>query len=116
MQRDNFTCRNCGDSARSLNVHHRYYEKGMDPWEYPEIALICLCEECHVLVHEGTVLLNKALCRLSPTSAHGLVRALQSLKEQDVDLTSWIECAKHSDLLREAWERLFAVTKEESGG
>ena len=43
----NFTCRDCLSKDRTLHVHHAYYEKGRDPWDYPDDALICLCEECH---------------------------------------------------------------------
>lgn len=47
MQRDNFTCQVCNDSKSTLNVHHCYYEKGADPWEYENGSLITLCESCH---------------------------------------------------------------------
>jgi hypothetical protein len=47
MQRDNFECRKCGDTKTTLNVHHRYYVTGRDPWEYPAFSLITLCIRCH---------------------------------------------------------------------
>ena len=31
----------------TLHVHHLYYEKNKAPWDYPEEALQCLCENCH---------------------------------------------------------------------
>lgn len=31
----------------TLHVHHKYYEPGKKPWEYPDEALITLCESCH---------------------------------------------------------------------
>ena len=47
MQRDNFSCRQCGDNQNVLNVHHKKYISGNKPWEYPDEDLITLCETCH---------------------------------------------------------------------
>ena len=47
MQRDKFTCKLCKDTETTLNVHHKYYEQGKEPWEYPMSALVTLCEHCH---------------------------------------------------------------------
>lgn len=35
-----------------LHVHHHYYVKGRLPWEYPDLALITLCHECHWDLHQ----------------------------------------------------------------
>lgn len=32
---------------RTLHVHHRFYEKNKNPWEYDNSALITLCDSCH---------------------------------------------------------------------
>jgi len=47
MKRDDFTCLECQDTETTLNVHHLYYEKNKDPWDYPLSSLMTLCEECH---------------------------------------------------------------------
>ncbi len=48
MERDSFKCQKCFDEdGRTLHVHHKYYEWGKDPWEYPTNALITLCDSCH---------------------------------------------------------------------
>lgn len=47
MERDGFVCRECGDKASTLNVHHGYYARGRSPWEYPDHHLVTLCEACH---------------------------------------------------------------------
>lgn len=55
-ERDRFTCQWCG-SHENLQVHHKYYcrypngEK-VEPWDYPDDALITLCEDCHRWWHE----------------------------------------------------------------
>lgn len=47
LQRDNFTCQKCSDTLSTLHVHHKWYNKGCLPWEYPDEALITLCDLCH---------------------------------------------------------------------
>ena len=47
MQRDNFTCQDCGDTESQLQVHHKSYTYGNNVWEYENDNLITLCETCH---------------------------------------------------------------------
>lgn len=47
LERDDWACQACFDSESTLHVHHRYYTKGSEPWEYSDEALLTLCEECH---------------------------------------------------------------------
>lgn len=50
MQRDDFSCDQCGDDQNILNVHHKQYIEGRTPWDYPNEDLITLCEPCHSLI------------------------------------------------------------------
>lgn len=50
MRRDGWRCRRCGGKGR-LNVHHRWYVYGRQPWQYPDRCLVTLCEKCHRHVH-----------------------------------------------------------------
>jgi len=52
MQRDNFTCVSCGNTEKTLNVHHKTYRKGADPWDYDDDNFITYCEDCHLSYHE----------------------------------------------------------------
>lgn len=65
MERDGFVCTECGDNNSTLNVHHRYYIKGNAPWEYPDVALITLCENCHSRRHELNNLISRVIGGLS---------------------------------------------------
>lgn len=38
-----------------LEVHHRFYVHNHYPWDYPDTALQTLCNWCHQLVHQQTV-------------------------------------------------------------
>jgi 5-methylcytosine-specific restriction endonuclease McrA len=47
MERDNFTCQWCGEKNETLNVHHKIYLPDHEIWDYNNVYLITLCEECH---------------------------------------------------------------------
>lgn len=44
----NWKCENplC-EADTELQVHHPFYVKGWEPWDYPPSLLICLCDKCH---------------------------------------------------------------------
>jgi hypothetical protein len=57
LERDGHECVYCREDHEKypdyeivkgvLDVHHRFYRQGSEPWEYPQEALITLCRECH---------------------------------------------------------------------
>ena len=56
LNRDRFKCRYCG-CTQNLQVHHKYYlqypnHQKVKPWNYPDDALITLCDKCHLKVHQ----------------------------------------------------------------
>lgn len=56
LKRDNYKCVNCG-CKQNLQVHHKYYERypnnyPADAWDYPDAALITLCDKCHKAEHK----------------------------------------------------------------
>ena len=53
MERAHFMCEKCYREDQTLNVHHLYYMSKRDPWQYPDFALQCICEECHNEEHES---------------------------------------------------------------
>lgn len=63
LQRDNFTCQECQDTTKTLHVHHLDYEKGAEPWEYPEYYLITLCKDCHQKVEAGKKVFEEDLIK-----------------------------------------------------
>lgn len=44
-------CEECGDKNTTLHVHHVYYVKGRDVWNYSIDDLLVLCEDCHKFTH-----------------------------------------------------------------
>jgi hypothetical protein len=56
-----FMCMVCQETEEELHVHHVYYEKGKDPWDYPDSALWCLCKSCHEEMQKQTTDLLKSI-------------------------------------------------------
>lgn len=50
FEMDNWFCQYCWQKDATLIVHHLYYLP-VEPWEYPNEALITLCEDCHTFLH-----------------------------------------------------------------
>ena len=41
-----------------LDIHHKYYQDGRLPWEYPNDALLTLCRSCHETHHRNEEILH----------------------------------------------------------
>lgn len=54
FERDNWTCRNCGEKNKTLNAHHFHYHPCAEgPWDYDPETIITLCADCHSDEHDG---------------------------------------------------------------
>jgi len=79
-----FECSNCGSKDKTLHVHHCYYEKGKKPWEYPDSALRCLCEDCHQEAGDARLALGKVLSEIgSDDEVYGYALGALAFSEQD---------------------------------
>jgi hypothetical protein len=58
LERDKFSCSNCGDTESTLHVHHRRYVKGRKAWEYTDAELETLCEPCHADEHRAAEMMQ----------------------------------------------------------
>lgn len=54
QKRDGFKCVRCGkiQNETILQVHHKVYRNGTNPWEYPVSDCLTLCKGCHALEHD----------------------------------------------------------------
>lgn len=92
LDRDKHRCLLCGDKDdillghhAVLNVHHLRYEKGKEPWEYPDGDLITLCQRCHGTVHELGIELEARKSKISSRWICGIRLADESgIKEGTV--------------------------------
>lgn len=64
MERAGFECEHCGNAQETLNIHHTYYEKGLNPWDYPNESLQCLCETCHKSAQDMMTALHRQIGRV----------------------------------------------------
>lgn len=51
LQAHNFTCQFCGETEKTLHVHHIMYGKSRDPWDCEDYMLTVICEDCHQVQH-----------------------------------------------------------------
>lgn len=81
LQRDEFTCVDCGSKDQTLHVHHTYYRRGADPWDYPDESFKTLCEDCH----EATTLvvseIHQMIGALTRDQLYGLNSVLYCMLE-----------------------------------
>lgn len=51
LQESEFSCDCCLSEDKTLHVHHKFYKKNAEPWEYENHELEVLCEDCHDYRH-----------------------------------------------------------------
>jgi 5-methylcytosine-specific restriction endonuclease McrA len=83
LERDDFMCQVCGDTKKTLIVHHKNYYPNNDPWDYVDTNFITLCNKCHETEHDYKNDFNgyihdfllmghdyKSLCAILETNMH----------------------------------------------
>ena len=84
MERDNFTCRDCGAKDKVLHIHHSHYGK-CEPWDADGAVLLTVCQECHdrrgPVEAYAKLVLSKIMARLQhdPGNRSDLIRFVDSL-------------------------------------
>lgn len=81
LSRDAYRCQVCL-SRKNLQVHHMYYTSGKMAWQYPDSALVTLCDACHENEHK------KQQDRLKPSR---LDEALERLINVAAGVREWCE-------------------------
>ncbi len=91
MERDEWTCKACGDTKATLTVHHKSYRmvdgKFVDIWDYPGDDLITLCEECHSQEEENLDFIKKNVffaLRNYCEDSYAISHILQTIKETNI--------------------------------
>ena len=80
--RADFTCELCGSKDKTLHVHHGYYERGFEPWEYGEETLWLLCEDCHTETGDLTRDFHLFISRVHPKDLYNFFSFLNSVSEK----------------------------------
>ena len=113
LNRDNFTCRHCGDKEKTLHVHHKMYFS-VEPWEYEDFLLITLCKDCHdnisSLEHLNDMLLF-SLCKAAPQKTK--LQLLWNLCDKPKLVNQkYFNNARADKISRSIWTKSFNVLKE----
>lgn len=58
---DNWTCVDCSSSTKTLHVHHLFYLRDHEPWEYDPEDLVTLCDGCHERREAAMIHLRRSL-------------------------------------------------------
>jgi hypothetical protein len=101
LQRDSFRCVRCNNARISLHVHHKFYQKGKSPWDYPDYNFETLCEVCHATAHlpEQTPVDNENKHMHRMTGELGRITRLIEEKKEAMGLEPDID--KQMDLMAE---------------
>jgi hypothetical protein len=54
-------CESLNPEKDSLHIHHKFYLRNTDPWDYPEHAYYVVCEKCHAIVQHRMEISHEAL-------------------------------------------------------
>jgi hypothetical protein len=89
LQRDEFCCQLCNDKETELHIHHIFYIKGKNPWEYNDSDLVTYCKYCHLIVERYK---NKVVFQVKNINNHYLVHLCEY--NTDLDLISFLYILK----------------------
>lgn len=81
IRRDNLSCVSCGACDTTLDVHHGYYEKDKEPWEYPNETLHTLCRKCHSNAENIRSQVYRELANWQPTALKSLLFYLYNSRD-----------------------------------
>lgn len=109
LNRDDFTCRDCGDKDHTLHIHHCLYGRGKEPWEAPADELRTLCEECHEerssIEHDVKLEFSRLLARLRKDQISELMPQILGVQERYLDVygVSIMATDEHNSLADLRW-------------
>ena len=115
MQANDFCCEVCGDNESTLNVHHKEYFKGHEPWEYEVNQLACLCESCHEYQHDEFDLLKwvSSYARLDgPLNREELAFLLAGYMNIDYEGVLSISCLDDHTSRKSVYDLGFSANQE----
>lgn len=79
LQHYNFTCTLCSSDKKTLHVHHGYYGKNRNVWEYNLETLWCLCSTCHKITEETMDQIKLQIGEFNPSILTSLLSILTEL-------------------------------------
>jgi len=80
FDRAGWKCEWCKSGEVNLQVHHGFYERGLFPWEYPDEALYCLCDNCHAEAERVKAAAYRELGAIRPQDQRHAITLLRELR------------------------------------
>lgn len=77
-----FKCELCNNEEKELHVHHRFYLKGRQPWQYDNDIFQVLCSDCHEKQHKEP---NAIIKEVIPKKYEKLIRLIEAIELFDID-------------------------------
>ena len=121
LERDNWTCQYCGDKETTLHIHHLWYEKGKEPWEYPDECFLTLCEDCHHEEYElrrqeeQSLLTELKKLKLSAADVSNLMIGLHFIDEY-IPAKEFIDIINHLSDFPKKLEKVVAICQRKKRG
>lgn len=84
-------CNSCKRGGIQLYVHHVNYTPGVPIWEASDADLVCLCENCHALIHESIRTFRRVAARGNATSIAKISLALELMVQKYGELGTLIK-------------------------
>jgi hypothetical protein len=104
LEAKNWRCECCGETEKTLNVHHIIYRKNANPWDYELDEFKVYCESCHLDEHDREEIFKEHLLLITKDGlgvedlfwlAHGIAtNNLRSLEEVLWSIESRIKILK----------------------
>lgn len=119
LQAADFKCVDCGSAESTLHVHHMYYEKGKKPWEYDNLTLRCLCEDCHSRIQDTQAEIARMIAYLHTgdlTFVLGFVEAATAISayaQGDTSASVVMHGANAGDLRDQGIAQCFGINRED---
>jgi len=108
MERAKFRCELCTHDKNMLQIHHKFYQTGKEPWEYGSDALICVCEDCHDIVSK----VERELLSAFPPQYYDtliiIIQILQGLRDNNLSIENF-------RAMLSAFNRCIPLRKESDG-
>lgn len=86
LQRFDFKCSYCDAADKTLHVHHGYYDRHMEPWDYNLETLWPLCEDCHDSAQSIMHDLHAMLATVSPHFLEQLTNQLANMSPKQREI------------------------------
>jgi len=74
-----FKCEKCGCEDKELHVHHRFYLKGREVWQYDNDVFQVLCCDCHEKEHSKEKEVNEVI----PEKYKNLIDRIEHLNSRN---------------------------------